>query len=94
MHRPKFKDKYHIEPVDDAVFLLAERDSFVLEGPSMARVVPLIDGVRSSEEIVAAAWPTLQPNDVSQALNLLNQAGHLWNPPRVCRRCSPPSGRN
>ena len=55
MHRPKFKDKYHIEPVDDAVFLLAERDSFVLEGPSMARVVPLIDGVRSSEEIVAAA---------------------------------------
>lgn len=77
MHRPKFKDKYHIEPVDDAVFLLAERDSFVLEGPSMARVVPLIDGIRSSEEIVAAAWPTLQPNDVSQALNLLNQAGHL-----------------
>ena len=72
MHRPKFKDKYHIEPVEDAVFLLSERDTFVLEGQSLARVVPLIDGVRSSDEIVAAAWPTVLPNDVSQALNLLN----------------------
>ena len=55
MIRPKFKDKYHIEAVDgEGIFLLSERENFVLEGQSLFHIVPLIDGVRTVDEIISA----------------------------------------
>jgi ribosomal protein S12 methylthiotransferase accessory factor len=76
--RPKFKEKYHIEYVHgEGVFLLGERDSFVLEGWHLAHIVPLIDGSRSVEEIVAAVSPWVQSGDAYQALHVLERAGHV-----------------
>ena len=77
MNHLKFKAKYYIEQVDGATFLMSERDSFVLEGRTLADIVPLIDGTRSVDEIAAAVWPKVPPNDVYQTFNMLMQAGHL-----------------
>jgi ribosomal protein S12 methylthiotransferase accessory factor len=76
--RPKFKDKYHIELVPgDGVFLLAERDTFVLEGRDLAYIVPLIDGTRTFDDIVAAVNGWVAPADAYRALEVLLRAGHL-----------------
>ena len=78
MDYPKLKDKYHIEYIEgEGYFLLAERETFVLEGPQLPHLIPLIDGTRTVEQIVAAARPFLQPDDAIRTLEFLQQAGHL-----------------
>lgn len=78
LYRPKFKDKYHIEHVaGDGVFLLAERDSFVLEGHHLAHIVPLINGQRTVDEVIEAVRPWVQPDNAYQAFEVLMRAGHL-----------------
>lgn len=78
MERPKLKDKYHVEHVaGEGIFLLAERETHVLEGQPLEHIVPWLDGRRSVEEIVAACADRLPPHTVHEALNLLARAGHL-----------------
>lgn len=78
MQRPKLKEKYHVESVaGEGVFLLAERETHVLEGRPLEYVVPWLDGQRSVEDIVAACARDVQPQTVHQALDLLARAGHL-----------------
>lgn len=78
MQRPKLKEKYHVEQVaGEGVFLLAERETHVLEGQPLEHVVPWLDGRRDVDEIVAACSDRLPPHTVHEALNLLLRAGHL-----------------
>lgn len=78
MLRPKLKDKYHVEHVaGEGFFLLSENASFVLEGHQMMHVVPLLDGTRTVDDIVAAAGAWLHPNETLHALEVLRNAGHL-----------------
>lgn len=75
---PKLKDKYHVEHVPgEGFFLLAENASFVLEGHDLMHVVPLLDGHRSVDEIVAAAGTFIHPTATLHALEVLRNAGHL-----------------
>jgi oxazoline/thiazoline synthase len=78
LFRPKLKDKYHVEYVDgEGIFLLGERDSHVLEGVHLTQIVPLIDGRRTVNEILAAASPMVMRDDALRALDVLATAGHL-----------------
>ncbi|MEA2326024.1 MAG: oxazoline/thiazoline synthase [Thermoanaerobaculia bacterium] len=78
MFYPKLKDKYHVEHVpDEGFFLLAEGETFVLEGHHLMPIVPLLDGTRSVDQIVAAVSPFIQPADAIRVLEVLQHAGHL-----------------
>ncbi len=78
MLRPKLKDKYHVECVPgEGYFLLAEAETHVLEGQYIPYVVPLLDGTRTVDEIIAAAQQFVRPNDVVNTLSVLQNAGHL-----------------
>lgn len=78
MKRPKFKDKYHLEILQgEGIFLLAERESFVLEGDSLFHMAPLIDGLHSVDEIVAAVSPWVTQQEALSAFDVLQRNGHL-----------------
>ena len=76
--RPKFKAKYHIEHVADAgIFLLSENENHVLEGECLKRIVPLINGKNSWEEIIAAVRGDANESTVRSAIEVLLTNGHV-----------------
>jgi ribosomal protein S12 methylthiotransferase accessory factor len=76
--RPKFKDSYIVRYVSgEGIFLLGERESHVLEGTSLAHIVPLIDGQRTTEQIVREASEWLSPQEITSALDVLIGYGHI-----------------
>ncbi|GLQ53947.1 TOMM precursor leader peptide-binding protein [Devosia nitrariae] len=78
MLRPQLKRKYHVEYVNgEGIFLLAEREKFVLEGSSLFHIVPLLDGTRSVDAIVETVGPWVAPQEAYDALNVLLREGHL-----------------
>lgn len=78
LNRPKLKGKYHVEYVNGAgIFLLSERESFVLEGESMFHVVPLLDGNRTVEQILAETSAAIPAQETINALEILRRDGHL-----------------
>ncbi len=76
--RPALKPNLHIEVVEgEGYFLLSENARYVLEGPHVAYVVPLIDGWRTSDLIAASLNHCMAPADVFACLELLEQEGHI-----------------
>jgi len=75
---PAFKS--HLRPViipDEGVLLLSEDGTTALHGPLYERVVPLIDGTRSDDDIVTALDNELDAARVYYALALLERDGHI-----------------
>ena len=67
LKKPKFKSCFRIEIVDpETVFILSERNSFVLRGLLYKLLAPLLDGNRTVDEIVEEVTPQL----VSEAASL------------------------
>ena len=53
LKKPRFKTCYRAEAVDAGLFIVSERGSFLLsEDPVYRLSVPLIDGNRTTEEII------------------------------------------
>lgn len=78
MEVPAFKACFRVVPVDGCgALLLAEDSAHLLSGAIYATVVPLIDGVRSIDDIVDAADGALDPAVVRYALLRLESAGYL-----------------
>jgi bacteriocin biosynthesis cyclodehydratase domain-containing protein len=76
--RPAFKARFHLEAVDgEGFFLVSENEAFVLEGPNLHAVVPLIDGFRSTHEIVQLLRGGLSETDVIAAVEFLSLQGHI-----------------
>jgi bacteriocin biosynthesis cyclodehydratase domain-containing protein len=76
--RPAFKARFHIEAVPgEGIFLLSENQQFVLEGPQLWHVVPLIDGSRTTNQIVEALQSLASPGEVYAAIALLEREGHI-----------------
>lgn len=78
IYRPQFKAKYHIEHVADAgIFLLSENENHVLEGESLKRIVPLINGTNSWDDIIAAVRSEIDENSIRTAIEVLLKNGHV-----------------
>lgn len=76
--RPAFHPCFHAEVVDpDAVFLIAETESYLLKGHLYALVAPLIDGRRTALEIVNQLTGQASMAEVYYALMQLEQKGYI-----------------
>jgi len=61
----------------EGVFILSDRRHTLLQGPALDVVVPLIDGVRSADEIVDLALTRISAAEAYHALALLDEQGLL-----------------
>lgn len=78
MITPKFKPHFHVEPIEgEGIFLLTENGHAVLTGQIYERVVPLINGQRSLDEIVDSLSGKLSPAKAYYAVSLLEKKGYL-----------------
>src|SRR3982750_4589624 len=75
---PVFKRFYHVEIREpEGVYLLSEDGPYLLKGPLFCRIVPLIDGRRSVEEIAEALAGQDNMLQVRLALVFLEQRGYV-----------------
>jgi ribosomal protein S12 methylthiotransferase accessory factor len=74
--RPRLKRHLHAEVSGDRVWLLSETGHRLLESPLLARLIPLIDGRRTTEEIADLARGTLDAIDVLHGLWQLEDGGY------------------
>jgi ribosomal protein S12 methylthiotransferase accessory factor len=78
IHRPVFKQHFHIEPVpNEGIFLLSEQGHHVLTGHLNEIVVPVIDGELTADEITDHLKGQASIAEVYYALALLEKNGHL-----------------
>lgn len=78
MQYPIFKEKYHLETLPgEGFFLVSEDEAFVLEGPHLQEVVPLINGFRTTHEIAQILQATLPAQEVFAAIDFLARQGHI-----------------
>ncbi|MEI6622625.1 MAG: TOMM precursor leader peptide-binding protein [Actinomycetes bacterium] len=75
---PAFLAKYDVRPVPGAgVFLLSEGLPVTLSGRLFELVCPLVDGVRTADQIAAELRDVVPGAEVYYALNLLSRGGHI-----------------
>lgn len=75
---PAFKAHLHIEVIpSEGVLVLSEGAAKALHGPSYEAIAPLIDGLRSSDEIVDALAGKEDPAKVYYVLNTMQANGYL-----------------
>src|SRR5262245_44161376 len=78
IERPQFKAHFDIEVLKgEGVFLLSEIGHSVLSGRLFELVAPLINGSRSSDDIVEKLQAKVPAAQVYYALKLLEQKGYL-----------------
>src|ERR1700741_5401197 len=78
MRVPRYRQNYSVHTIEHAgTFLLTETLPTVLNGALNERVCPLIDGVRSVDDIVDALRADIQPAQVYYALDLLERRGFV-----------------
>ena len=74
----RFKQHLRVEPAGEGqVYLIGERERFLLQGRLHALVAPLVDGRRSVGEIIEALDGKASPPEVFYALTALEERGHL-----------------
>jgi ribosomal protein S12 methylthiotransferase accessory factor len=78
IHHPQFKDHLHVEAIaGEGVFLLSERGQAVLRGRLYEQVAPLIDGRRSTDDLVEELAGRLSAAEVYHVLRQLGKKGHI-----------------
>lgn len=78
LHIPAFKAYLHPVTIpDEGVILLSENGYKVLYGALYEQLVPLVDGIRSSDDIVAALAGKHDTAKVYYALLMLEQKGYI-----------------
>lgn len=76
--QPKLKNHLHVEIVgNDKVLLIAEGRYFALSGRVYARIMPLIDGERHTEQIVDKLQDEFSQTEIYHALLILERNGHI-----------------
>jgi oxazoline/thiazoline synthase len=78
INTPVFKDHLHVEVIPgEGVLILSEEAAKALHGAAYEKIVPLIDGCRSTDEIVDALAGQVDTAKVYYALALLEENGHI-----------------
>ena len=71
---PKFKSYFHVEVIPSVgVFLLSESDYYILTGELYEKLVPLINGDRSVDDIVATLGEQVSVAEIYYALMLMEK---------------------
>jgi ribosomal protein S12 methylthiotransferase accessory factor len=73
----RFKPHLRVEPAGGQVYLIGERERFLLRGRLLELVAPLVDGYRTELEIIKALEGSASPPEVYYALTALEQQGPL-----------------
>ena len=75
---PKFRPDFHVSTISgQGIFLLTETTPTVLNGAIYEAICPLIDGTRSSREIVAELSSAMSPAEIYFGLSRLEQRGFI-----------------
>jgi ribosomal protein S12 methylthiotransferase accessory factor len=78
LDKPIFKPAFHVEIADpEGVFLLSERNHFVLKGKLYCRLAPLIDGHHTTDDIVDKVAGKVTPAEVYYALRIMEKKGYV-----------------
>ena len=78
MYKPELRSCYETEVLDDRnVFLFGERGKHLLTGAAYPVLVPLLDGSRTSEEILDAVSDQIGSTEVYYALRRLEDLGYI-----------------
>ncbi len=78
LKKPKFKDCFYVEMIESVgVFLRSELESFVLTGKLYERLVPLIDGDRTVDNIVETLSKEISITEIYYALMLLEKKVYI-----------------
>lgn len=77
LKQPRLRSHLRAEVVKGQVFLLGDMEAFVLEGANVQRLVGLLDGTRSVEQIVADMGMQQGPLAVLSQLRRFEAAGYL-----------------
>ncbi|NDJ53228.1 MAG: TOMM precursor leader peptide-binding protein [Chloroflexi bacterium] len=75
---PRLKSRYHVEVLDsEHVFLMTEHGHYVLKGSIFIKMLPLLDGMHTPQDIVHALSGQASPMQVMYALSHLVRSGYL-----------------
>lgn len=78
LNKPKFKRYFRVETCEpEGVFLLSENRYFLLKGQIYQKLVPLIDGQHTVNDIIGCLQKQATAPEVYYALMLLEKQGHL-----------------
>jgi ribosomal protein S12 methylthiotransferase accessory factor len=76
--KPKFKEHFHVEVSQPkTVFLLSEKEHFILNGRLYALLAPLLDGGHTVDEIVEQLQGQACATEINYALTLLDRKGYI-----------------
>jgi ribosomal protein S12 methylthiotransferase accessory factor len=76
--KPRLKNKFRCELVDsEGVFLLSETETIFLGNPLFQKIIPLLDGTLTEEEIVDKLRTELPEAYIFYALMELEQKGFI-----------------
>ncbi|MEM7113883.1 MAG: TOMM precursor leader peptide-binding protein [Chloroflexota bacterium] len=78
LKKPTFKPHFYVEIAEpDRVYLLSEKEKFVLKGRLYSCLAPLLNGERTVDDIVALLRPTVSFLAIYRALTQLETRGYL-----------------
>ncbi|MBP2638073.1 MAG: hypothetical protein H6Q72_3980 [Firmicutes bacterium] len=79
MERPCFKPHLRVEPIEQeaAVLLLSERGYFLLQGRLYVRLAPLLDGSRTTDDLIDILDGVATAAEIYYALASLERKGYL-----------------
>ena len=75
--RPIFKRSLQVVVDSEGVFLLSERGHVLLTGNLYLRLAPMLDGSRTTDEVVDALADVATPAEVYYAIAQLEKKGHI-----------------
>lgn len=77
INKPKFKSCFHTETIGNDLFLLSEKDYFVLSGRLYQLIAPLINGQRTVENIIEMLQSQISAAEAYYALMVLQEKGYI-----------------
>jgi len=78
----RFRDNFRVEVIDNKLlFLLNDEQAMIVENPNTARVATLIDGQRTTADVMSALAGQMAPDRVFLELAKLQKSGHVVTTP-------------
>lgn len=77
INKPKFKSCFHIETLESDVFLISEKDDFLLRGNLYQQLAQLIDGKHTVDDIIEQCQSQASVAEIYYALMLMEQKGYI-----------------
>lgn len=77
INKPKIKSYFHVEIIKSEVFLLSEKDSFLLSGNLYVLLLPLLNGQHTVDQLITFLQKQASAAEVYYALMLMEEKGYI-----------------